>query len=146
MSVTSASSCSATSPASGPWRLGPWLRVRGWELNPALLGFSFSPCRGGFGCSGSGWGGEGRRGSVGDPAGDGGIEEHRLRLSHRAPQFCSHCSRTLRVRASFTSSPQLSKMFTSSTYGPLGNRSWKWIISTMTATFSLAAEHRLCLM
>lgn len=29
---------------------------------------------------------------------------------------------------------------------PLGKRSWKWIISTMTATFSFAAEHRLCLM
>jgi len=29
---------------------------------------------------------------------------------------------------------------------PLGKRSWKWIISTMMATLSFAAEHRLCLM
>ncbi|TNN75645.1 hypothetical protein EYF80_014008 [Liparis tanakae] len=103
--------------------------VPGVDLKPlALAGFSLSPCRGGRGCSGSGWGGSGRRwcwwwstaataATAAAAAGDGAREEQRLRLSHRAPQFCSHCSRTLRVSASFTSSPQLRRMFTSSTYG-----------------------------
>lgn len=58
-----------------------------------------------------------RRFSTGVLAGDGAIEVQRLKLSQRAPQFCSHCSRTLRVSASFTSSPQLRRIFTSSTYG-----------------------------
>lgn len=52
-----------------------------------------------------------------DPEGEGEREEQRLRLSHKAPQFCSHCRRTLRVSASFTSSPQLKRILTSSTYG-----------------------------
>lgn len=118
MLVVPGSSCSAATPGSGLWRRGPWLRLRGWALSPALPCFSLSPCRGGRGCSCSGWEGTWRWWcSTVDPEGEGEREEQRLRLSHKAPQFCSHCRRTLRVSASFTSSPQLSRIFTSSTYG-----------------------------
>lgn len=118
MSVASASSCSAATLASGVWRRGPWLRLRGWALKPALPALSLSPCLGERGCSGSAWGGKGRRWcSTAAPGGDGAREEQRLRLSHRAPQFCSHWSLTLRVNACFTSSPQPRRMFTNSTYG-----------------------------
>lgn len=123
ISVASGTFCSATTPASGLWRRSAWLRLRGWALKPALLDLSLSPCRGGRGCSGSGWEGKGRRCST--PEGDGVREEQRLRLSHKAPQFCSHCSRTLLVNASFTSSPQLRRIFTSSTYG-LGTEKQIW--------------------
>lgn len=124
MSVASGSSCSATTPASGLCRRGPWLRLRGWTLKPPLLDLSLSPCRGGRGWSGSEWGDPWRRwsGEEGAWPGGGVREEQTLRLSHRAPQFCSHCSRTLLVKASFTSSPQLSRMLTSSTYGLRGGK------------------------
>lgn len=44
-------------------------------------------------------------------------EVQKLRMEQRLPQFCSHCAWTLCVTASFTSSPQVSRRFTRSTYG-----------------------------
>lgn len=108
-----------SSAASNPARRGLWLRLLVCELNPPLPGLSLSPCREPLWCSPSEWEEPWRRSMPpeGPDAGAVGIDEQKLRLSHKAPQFCSHCSRTLLIIASFTSSPQLSKMFTSSTYG-----------------------------
>lgn len=116
MSPIFKSSCSATA-ASNPARRGLWLRLLVCELNPPLPGLS--PCREPLWCSASEWEEPERRSKPpeGPDAGAVVIEEQKLRLSHKAPQFCSHCSRTLLIIASFTSSPQPSKMFTSSTYG-----------------------------
>lgn len=44
-------------------------------------------------------------------------EVQKLRMEQRLPQFCSHWTWTLLVIAFFTSSPQVSRMFTRSTYG-----------------------------
>lgn len=49
-----------------------------------------------------------------------GTEVQKLKTEHRLPQFCSHCAWTLCVIASLTSSPQVSRMFTKSTYGLRG--------------------------
>ncbi len=114
MSLIFESSCSV-GPASILARRRPWLRLLVWELKPTLLGLS--PVRALLWCSASEWEESGGRRSRPPDAGAAVIDVQMLRLSHRAPQFCSHCRRTLRVMASFTSSPQLSKMFTSSTYG-----------------------------
>lgn len=116
MSLIFESSCSE-GPASKLARRGPWLRLLVWELNPTLPGLSLSPVRALLWCSVSDWEESGGRRSEPPDAGAAGMDVQMLRLSHRAPQFCSHCRRTLRVMASFTSSPQPSKMFTSSTYG-----------------------------
>lgn len=116
MSLILESSCLA-GPASKLARRRPWLRLLVWELKPTLPGLSLSPVRALLWCSASEWEESGRRRSRPADAGAAVIAVQMLRLSHRAPQFCSHCRRTLCVMASFTSSPQLSKMFTSSTYG-----------------------------
>lgn len=116
MSPIFESSCSA-GPASKLARRGPWLRLLVWEPNPTLPGLSLSPCRAPLWCSPSECEESGGRRSRPPDAGAAVMDAQKLRLSHRAPQFCSHCRRTLRVMASFTSSPQLSRMFTSSTYG-----------------------------
>lgn len=52
-----------------------------------------------------------------------GITVQRLRMEHRLPQFCSHWVWTLWVMASLTSSPQVSSIFTRSTYGL--RKKWK---------------------
>lgn len=44
-------------------------------------------------------------------------EVQKLRMEQRLPQFCSHWAWTLLVIAFFTSSPQVSRIFTRSTYG-----------------------------
>lgn len=106
MSVFSGSSCSAIV-ASRLVRRAPWPRFLGWVLDPPLPGFSLSAWRGPLEWScwlaWRSW------------LARGGGDEQKLRLWQRAPQFCSHCIRTLLLMASFTSSPQASKMFTSST-------------------------------
>lgn len=45
------------------------------------------------------------------------VEVQKLRMEQRLPQFCSHWAWTLLVIAFFTSSPQVSRIFTRSTYG-----------------------------
>lgn len=132
-----------SSAASNPARRELWLRLLACELNPPLPGLSLSPCREPLWCSPSE---PGRRSKPPEgAAGAVAMDEQKLRLSHKAPQFCSHCSRTLLIIASFTSSPQLSKMFTSSTYG-LGKRhdsgqSWRETACICCSTCWLNAAH-----